>query len=66
MSNETRKPTHRLVRYYGSGRNAPHAEIGALWSNDDGSFSLRIDGLEGQIWLNAFQIRMKEANPEAV
>lgn len=64
MSKETRKPTHQLIRYYDSGRNAPRAQVGALWSNDDGSFSIRIDGLEQQIWLNAFQIEEKSEQPE--
>ena len=56
MSQATRKPTHRLVRYYGTGKNAPRAEVGAMWTNDDGSTSIRIDTLNGQIWLNAFAI----------
>ncbi len=58
MSKDTRKPTHQLVRYYGSGKAAPRAQVGALWSNDDGSFSIRIDGMDQQIWLNAFPIEV--------
>ena len=56
MSNTTRKPSHRLIRYYGTGKNAPRSQIGAMWTNDDGSFSVRIDTLTDQIWINAFAI----------
>ena len=56
MSNETRKPTHRLVRYYDKGKNAPRAEVGAVWSNPDGSLSIRLDLLDQQVWMNAFRI----------
>ena len=60
MSNETRKPTHRLVRYYGRGKNAPRAEIGAIWTNADGSLSIRLDTLSEQIWLNGFELKAAE------
>ena len=53
---ETRKPTHRLVRYYGRGKQASRSEIGAVWTNDDGSLSIRIDTLSEQIWLSGFAI----------
>lgn len=59
MSNETRKPTHRIVRYYGNGENAARAEFGAVWTNLDGSLSIRLDTLAQQIWLNGFAISEK-------
>ena len=65
MSHATRKPTHRLVRYYGTGKNAPRAEVGALWKNEDGSYSIRLDTLGEQVWINAFAIKEKTAGGEA-
>jgi len=60
MSNETRKPTHRLVRYYGKGQNAPRSEVGAIWTNSDGSLSVGIDTLEEQIWRIGLEIREQQ------
>jgi hypothetical protein len=56
MSNETHKPSHRLVRYYGSGRNAARAEIGAVWTKPDGSLAIRLDSPTEQVWFQAFPI----------
>lgn len=56
MSQANRKPTHRLVRYYGTGTKPPRAEVGAMWTNDDGSTAIRIDLLSEQIWVQAFPI----------
>ncbi len=61
MSKEATKPTHRLIRYYGTGRNASRAEIGAIWTREDGSLSIRLDMLDQQIWLSAFEIKEDNA-----
>lgn len=63
-STETRKPSHRLIRYYGKGANAARSEIGAIWSNEDGSMSIRLDTLETQIWLNAFPVEGQSGSSE--
>lgn len=56
MQKETSKPTHRLVRYYGTGRTANRAELGAIWTKEDGSLSIRLDTPSEQIWLSGFKI----------
>ncbi len=56
MSNETSKPTHRLVRYYGTGKNASRAELGAVWTRADGSLAIRLDMPTEQIWFQAFAL----------
>lgn len=56
MSNETTKPTHRLVRYYGTGKTAARAELGAVWTKPDGSLAIRLDTPTEQVWFQAFAI----------
>ena len=56
MSNETSKPTHRLVRYYGTGKNANRAELGAIWTKPDGSLAIRLDTPTEQVWFQAFAL----------
>jgi len=56
MANETNKPTHRLVRYYGEGRNAPHANVGAIWSSKDGRVTVVIHTLTDRIVLTGFPV----------
>ena len=54
MSNETNKPTHRLVRYYGEGKGAPHANVGAIWAGRDGRVTVVINTLADRIVLTGF------------
>jgi hypothetical protein len=54
MTQATNKPTHNLVRYYGEGRNAPRATVGAMWTGEDGRFTILLNGVEAQIRLIAF------------
>jgi len=56
MSQITTKPTHRLVRYYGSGNTAARAELGAVWTKPDGSLAIRLDTPTEQVWFQAFAI----------
>lgn len=56
MTNAARTPTHRLIRYDDKGKNAPRAEVGAIWTNEDGSLSIRLDTLERQFWFSGFPI----------
>ena len=56
MSQTTNKPTHRLVRFYGEGRNAPRAELGVIFPSDDGRMTVIINEPQGQIRLTAFPI----------
>ena len=53
----TNKPSHTLVRYYGTGDNASRATVGAIWEKDDGSLAIRLDTLTDQIWLHGFKIK---------
>ena len=57
MTNETKKPTHRLVRYYGKGKNAARADLGVAWANEDGSLSIQLNMLDAQHRLHAFPIK---------
>ena len=52
-------PTHNLIRYYGSGRNAPRSIVGCAFTKPDGKLSVRLDRLDQPVWLTAFPI---EAN----
>lgn len=56
MTQSTNKPTHRLVRYYGEGKNAPRAELGIVFPGENGRMTVIVNTLEGQIRLNAFPI----------
>lgn len=56
MSQSKTKPTHRLVRFYGDGKNAPRAELGVIFLGDNGRMTVILHTLEGQIRLNAFPI----------
>ena len=53
------KPTHRVVRYYGSGDNARSAEIGAVWTKDDGKLAICLNTMTQQVWLHAFPINQQ-------
>jgi len=61
MSTETtpNKPSHRIIRYYGDTKNAPRAEVGAVWETDKG-LSIVLNTLQGQIRLMAFPIAEQE------
>lgn len=61
MSNAINKPTHRLVRYYGEGKNAPHAELGVVFPGENNRQTMILNTLEGQIRLIAFPIEDKAA-----
>ena len=54
MSDNTKKPSHDIVRYYGEGRNAPKGNIGAMWENDKGGYTIVLNFLDKQIVLQAF------------
>lgn len=54
MTQSTNKPTHRLVRYYGDGRNAPSATVGAVWANDNGRLTIVLNTPFEQVRLTAF------------
>jgi len=56
MSNETNKPTHHLVRYYGEGRNAAHARVGAIWTSRDGRVTVVINTLTDRVVLTGFPV----------
>ena len=56
MSNDTNKPTHRLVRYYGEGQGAPHANVGAIWTSRDGRVTVVINTLTDRIILTGFPV----------
>lgn len=64
MSQTSNKPTHNLVRYYGEGRNAPHASVGVMWTGEDGRFTLVINGLETQVRLMAFPIEQENGDAQ--
>ncbi len=53
------KPTHRLVRYYGEGKSAPRAELGVIFTGENGRMTALLNTLEGQVRLNAFPIEAK-------
>jgi len=45
-SNPGRKPTHRIYRVIGEGKNASWTPIGAAWPNQDGmGFSITCDAI---------------------
>jgi hypothetical protein len=49
-----RKPTHRLYRVIGDGKQATWTPIGAAWPNKDGmGFSIQLDAIprEGRVML---------------
>ena len=64
MSNATNKPSHRLVRYYGEGKNAPRAEVGVVFTHEEGRASVILNTLEGQIRLMAFPISDEQSKLE--
>ena len=61
----TKRPTHTLVRYYGDGKNARSARIGAIWEKDNGRMSIIINTLDGQIRLMAFPAEQAETDSGA-
>lgn len=63
MSQTTKKPTHRLIRYYGSGKHAKRAELGAIWTNEDGSLSISLNTPTEQIWFSGFEIKDEKGEP---
>ncbi len=54
MSDTSNKPTHNVVRFYGEGRNSPKGNIGAMWENDKGGYTIVLNFLDQQIVLQAF------------
>lgn len=54
MSETSNKPTHNVVRFYGDGRNAPKGNVGAMWENDKGGYTIVLNFLDQQIVLQAF------------
>ncbi len=54
MTQQTNKPTHRLVRYYGEGRGAPHAELGVIFPGEGGRMTVILNTPAEQIRLIAF------------
>ncbi len=64
MTQTTNKPTHNIVRYYGEGNRAARATIGAMWTGEDGRFTIVINGLEEQIRLIAFPIEQKDGDAQ--
>jgi hypothetical protein len=52
------------VRYYGEGRNAQRGTVGAMWTGEDGRFTIVINGLEEQIRLIAFPIEQKDGDAQ--
>lgn len=60
----TNKPTHRLYRVDGEGKNANWTAIGAAWPNRDGEgFSILCDAvpLQGRIVMRRIAERTAEA-----
>lgn len=55
MSNSN-KPSHRLVRYYGEGKNAPRAEVGVIFTGANGRATIVLNTPTEQIRLMAFPI----------
>lgn len=64
MTNSNNKPSHRIVRYYGTDKNSPSAEVGAVWQREDGSLSILLNTLDQRISLYAFPRKEKDA-PDA-
>ena len=64
MSQSNNKPTHNIVRYYGEGRNASRATVGAMWTGEDGRFTILINGVEAQIRLMAFPIEQTDGDAQ--
>ncbi|ORE90100.1 hypothetical protein ATO13_23511 [Stappia sp. 22II-S9-Z10] len=57
MAQSSNKPTHRLVRFYGQGQNAPSAELGIIFKGDDGRQTIILNTPSDQIRLMAFPIQ---------
>ena len=53
-SSTPNRPSHQLVRYYGDGKNAPRANVGAIWQGEEGRLTIILNTLQGQIRLTAF------------
>lgn len=53
-NNASNRPTHNLVRFYGDGKGAPRATMGAVWQGEDGRMTIIINSLTEQIRLTAF------------
>ena len=56
MAQSTNKPTHRLVRFYGEGKSANRAELGIVFTGDNGNLSIILNTPSEQIRLMAFPI----------
>ena len=56
MTDQSNRPSHRVVRYYGTGKNAPRAEMGVIWPGNDGRLTIIVNTLGEQIRLTAFPI----------
>ena len=56
MTQSSNKPSHRVVRYYDTGKHAPRAELGVIWPGKNGQFDIVINTLTEQIRFTAFPI----------
>ena len=57
----TNKPTHRVLRYYGEGKNAPSAQIGVVFTGDNDRANIILNTPTEQVRLMAFPIEDETA-----
>ncbi len=56
MAQSPNKPSHRIVRFYGEGKDAPRAEVGIIFTGEAGRATLILNTPTEQIRLMAFPI----------
>lgn len=56
---ENNLPVQRVVKFYGEGRNASSAEVGALWENKKGGFTIILNFPDRQEKFSTFPIEHK-------
>lgn len=56
MAQSSNKLSHRIVRFYGEGKEAPRAEIGVVFTGENGRATILLNTPTEQIRLMAFPI----------
>ena len=56
MAQSHNKPSHRIVRFYGEGNEAPRAEVGVVFTGENGRATILLNTPSEQIRLMAFPI----------